>query len=304
MVNDVKQIIEKIDGNGTWSVKLLKIHTSTREGLSYMAREINMSPHDQLKFHVEDLRARYVGQQNEIGKFNAVTEYDGTTDAATIYTLNCESDLIKDSYIMLMDALANADHESDAFKEKYSAYVISGTVENKPIYIFSMASPFVNMKRKFISLDNSTFTRIDKPVLSLRLSFDVVIYDNKVYMFTMAAENLFNMDRAYKAVCANCIEGIVYSGILIETDIFKKVASSGSNPRRFVSYNSNYLERLRNKKTRERIGKKFDIPMKDGLFDTEQDGAADKIVKLLCKKGMVDPFDDTAVEVSGSKKWS
>lgn len=303
MVSNVKQIIEKIDGNGTWSVKLLKIHTSAREGLSYMAREINMSPHDQVKYHVEDLRRRYVGQQNEIGKFNSITEYDGTTDSATIYTLNCESNLIKDSYIKLMDALANADHEADTSKEKYSAYVISGTVENKPIYLFSMASPFVNMKRKYI-WDNSVFTRIDKPVLSLRLSFDVMIYDNKVYMFTMAAENLFNMDRAYKAVCANCIEGIEYSGILIETEIFKKVASSGGNPRRFVSYNSNYLERLKNKRTRERIGKKFDIPMKDGLFDTEQDGAADKIVRLLCKKGMVDPFDDTAVEVSGSKKWS
>lgn len=303
MVSDVKRIIEKIDGNGTWSVKLLKIHASVREGLSYMSREIKMHPHDQVKYHVEDLRSRYVGQQNVIGNYSAVTEYDGTTDATTIYTLSCENDLIKDSYIKLMDALANADHESDTSNEKFSAYVISGTVENKPIYIFSMVSPLVNMKRKYI-LENSTFTRIDKPVLSLRLSFDAIIYDDIVYMFTMSAENLFNMDRAYKAVCADCIEGIEHSGILIETDIFKKVASSGSNPRRFVSYNNNYLERLRNKKTRERIGKKFDIPLKDGLFDTEQDGAADKIVRLLCKKGMVDPFDDTAVEVSGSKKWS
>ncbi len=303
MVSDVKSIIEKIDGNGTWSIKLLKIHSSVREGLSYMAREIFINPHDQVKYHVEDLRARYVGQQNAIGKYNTVAEYDGTTDAATIYTLDRDNDLIKDSYLKLMYALANADHESDISNEKYSAYVISGIVENKPIHMFSMVSPLVNMKKKYI-FEKSTFSRIDRPVLSLRLSFDALIYDGIVYMFTMAAENLFNMERAYKAVCADCIDGIEHSGILIETEKFKKVASSGSNPRRFVSYSHSYLERLKNQKTRERIGKKFDIPMKDGLFDTEQDGAADKIVRLLCKKGMVDPFEDTAVEVSGSKKWS
>ena len=32
--------------------------------------------------------------------------------------------------------------------------------------------------------------------------------------------------------------------------------------------------------------------------------ADEKIVKLLCGKGMVDPFDDIPMEVSGSKNWS
>ena len=61
---------------------------------------------------------------------------------------------------------------------------------------------------------------------------------------------------------------------------------------------------MKNKKTRERIAKKFDIPVKDSFFDSEQDGASEKIVKLLCGKGMVDPFDDIPMEVAGSKNWS
>lgn len=32
-------------------------------------------------------------------------------------------------------------------------------------------------------------------------------------------------------------------------------------------------------------------------------GAADKLVKLLCDRGMVDPFDNNPMEVSSSKKW-
>lgn len=51
------------------------------------------------------------------------------------------------------------------------------------------------------------------------------------------------------------------------------------------------------------MARKFNIPMAGELFDTIQPGAIDKIVKLLCDRGMVDPFDDNPMEVAGSKKW-
>lgn len=35
-------------------------------------------------------------------------------------------------------------------------------------------------------------------------------------------------------------------------------------------------------------------PLKDGKFDTSQKEAAGKLVKLLCNKGMVDPFEEIA----------
>ena len=38
-------------------------------------------------------------------------------------------------------------------------------------------------------------------------------------------------------------------------------------------------------------------------FDTTEPEVAEKLIKLLCNRGMVDPFDDTPKEVSGSKKW-
>ena len=50
------------------------------------------------------------------------------------------------------------------------------------------------------------------------------------------------------------------------------------------------------------MARKFNIPMAGELFDTTHPGAIDKIVKLLCDRGMVDPFDDNPMEVAGSKK--
>ena len=54
---------------------------------------------------------------------------------------------------------------------------------------------------------------------------------------------------------------------------------------------------------RNKIGKKFKIPLDGDKFDINQQGAADKLVKLLCDRGMIEPFDNNPIEVSGAKKW-
>ena len=65
----------------------------------------------------------------------------------------------------------------------------------------------------------------------------------------------------------------------------------------------NEEQKLKNARSRAKMARKFNIPMAGELFDTTQPGAIDKIVKLLCDRGMVDPFDDNPMEVAGSKKW-
>lgn len=51
------------------------------------------------------------------------------------------------------------------------------------------------------------------------------------------------------------------------------------------------------------MARKFNIPLDGDKFDTTQDDAVDKIVKLLCDRVMVNPFDEYPMEVAGSKKW-
>lgn len=43
--------------------------------------------------------------------------------------------------------------------------------------------------------------------------------------------------------------------------------------------------------------------MKEKKYMYSLMGAADKLVKLLYDRGMVDPFDNNPMEVSSSKKW-
>ena len=68
---------------------------------------------------------------------------------------------------------------------------------------------------------------------------------------------------------------------------------------RFQHY---HLQKLKNANSRKKMSKKFNILLDGDKFDMSQPGAADKLVKLLCDRGIVDTFDDNPMEVSSSKK--
>ena len=174
--------------------------------------------------------------------------------------------------------------------------------EEKPVKLISMQNPVTSLKHKFLRA-NGTFTEITDKVISLRTSIDVIIIEDTVYMLTLAGENLFNMERAYKATCAGKLNDIEQCNIVTDFSAFSSLAGSGHNPRKFVSFNDEHLQKLKNANSRKKMAKKFNIPLDGDKFDTTQQSAAEKIVKLLCDRGMVDPFDDNPMEVAGSKKW-
>ena len=136
MLNRIRGILSKLDNGGIWSIKLLKLHFSTREGFSCVAREIKFESEEVLRHHVEDFKAKYLGNKPQIEKYKDVREYDGTTEENIIYELDAKNDLIKEPYEIVMSSLVDADHEGDPLKDKYSAYALSGVIDNKPIYLF------------------------------------------------------------------------------------------------------------------------------------------------------------------------
>ena len=165
-----------------------------------------------------------------------------------------------------------------------------------------MQKPVTTLRHKYFE-DNGTFKAISNKVLSLRPAVDVAIVEDTVYFLTMAGENLFNMERSYRAICSERVDSVCQTDIVFDLDCFRKVARSGHNPRKFLAFNENRLSALRNRNRRLAMARKFAIPLRDDKFDTSDASATEKLVKLLCNKGMVDPFEDLAVEVAGSKRW-
>lgn len=290
-----------------WSIQLLRIKTSKNKGTEYAAISVNLTPQGKLTDIVQEISDHFVGGEKcGLKSFVRVQDYDGTAEGNVIYKLNVQNPLIKEEYDTLINALANTEQEADPLSQKLQAYVIQGDIEigdeQKGIKLISMQNPITTLKHKFLH-ENNTFKEIESKVLSLRSAIDVLILDDEIYFFSMAGEKLFNMDRAYKAVCDNKVTMLEESGILYDSRMFGNVARTGHHPRMFVSFNEKRYQRLKNKKERKRYAELFEIPIKEGKFDTSEAEAADKLVRLLCNKGMVDPFEDLPVEVSGARKW-
>ena len=167
-----------------------------------------------------------------------------------------------------------------------------------------MQNPVINLNRKFYYHKGEFIEYTDK-MLSLKRTIDVLIVGDMTYFFTMAGEKLFNMERAYKLVCQQKIEEIALANIVNAPDQFSVKAKTGHNPRYFVSFNPERLKALQDRRVRMAIAKQFNIALdeKGDRFDTTNDKMSEKIIKLLCNRGMTDPFNRIAVEVDGARRW-
>lgn len=305
-VEKLDRIFTALSTCEAWSIQLLKINTSRRAPTTYMGREIIFTPNGQLNDFVSDIVDTYVGRKGILHTFTDVREYDGSAINQVIYKLPVTSELIAEEYQALLEGMAQPYAEIDPLEVKFQAYLLNGLIkldgEDFPVKLVSMQNPITTLKHKFME-DKGTFKEISDKVLSLKTMIDIIIFDQCIYMLNLAGEKLFNMERSYRAVCTDKIADMKEYDIITDFEIFSATAGSGHNPRKFVSFNDEHLKKLKSRANRRKIAQKFNIPLKDDKFDTSKAQAVDKLVKILCNRGMVDPFDDNPMEVAGSKKW-
>lgn len=305
----LKTAFEVISHSTDWSLQLLRITTYKKTGTQYASRQITLEPEGELDSFVKEITDIYLGTgKSALSKYTRVTDYDGTADGKTVYKLSSDNPLIATEFADFISAVADPDVEADSLTYT-SAYVIKGSTivngEDTPIKLVSMQNPITTLKHKFFpGHDNGKFKGLSEKILSLKPTLDIVVIGTTVYFMTMNGENLFNMERAYRSVCHDVIARIETADMICGFDTFKTVAEAGHNPRRFVSFNSERFEALKNTRTRKAMAKQFDIPLdENGNLDATVEEAAERIVKVLCNKGMVDPFKKVAVEVSGARPW-
>lgn len=290
-----------------WSIQLLRIKTSRNKATEYATIAIHLTPERKLEEFVQEISERYIaGNKCQLTSCQRVQNYDGTAEGDVIYKLDAQDVLIAEEYQELVRSLASVEQEADPLEQKWQAYAIEGEIkiddEEIGIKLISMQNPITTLKHKFLH-ERNAFKEIETQVLSLRPAVDVIILGNTVYFMTMAGEKLFHMERSYRKVCENKIAMLEQSKILYDSDCFRRVATTGHHPRMFVTFNEKRCELLKDERQRKRYAEMFGIPLKKGAFDTSTVEAADKLVRLICKKGMIDPFEDVPVEVSGARKW-
>lgn len=290
-----------------WSLQVVQVKNSSRNGVSYICREVEIEPNDRLLQYIANT-ASYYNSEKGIDSFSSVDDYTGDVVDHVIYKLKRDNQLIAHEFDVLIQATGQPDTEMKLSDIKPNAAVFRGTVTvdrvDVPVLLISMQKPISALSNKFFWANTNKFHEIDAPVLTLRKTIDVAIIGDTVYLFTLAGETLFNMERTYKAVCKGLVDEIIQCNFLTDVESFSTIANSGRNPRRFVAYNNDHFEWLKDNEHRRNAAEKFGFKLEGDNINTTDPDSSEKLVKFLCNKAMVDPCDESPVEVANTKPWS
>lgn len=307
-IQEMKCIFEKFNTCQEWSLQLLKFGKARNE-LSYNTHDVTITTRNALNDFIETLSDVYIGRNGRMNSFQDILDYDGSTISSRIHRVALTNPLIREAYDKLAIAMDNPNMSGNALEFPANAYVLKGSIEEddgtiSDIRLLTIINPFRSLKHAF-SWDGESFKVLPAKTLALRQHLDLMVWRGAVYMFNLSGEKLFDMERAYRQVCADKVEEIVHTGILSDDEAFRQYASSGYNPRRFVAFDGNRLRRIKNDSVfRNKMAEKFGIVQNsNGKYDSSDKSNVDRIVKFLCKKGMLDPVDENPVEIEGSKPW-
>ena len=305
MVKEVADILQQANKAENWKINLFKLSVTKKDGIKYFVEELSDFDKDGILKTAKEIVSLYIeGEKSNV--YNTIEDYDSNIISNVVYKMDITNDIIKDAYELFISALAGADTETDPTKNMYDGYVLKTSIEKEdediPIKLIFMSNPIKVLKNKFFKI-NGKYKEISGEVLGLKSDIDMISYGDKIYFFNNTGEKLFNMERAYRKICQKEVEGIKSIGIVTDIEAFMGVAVSGHNPRKFISFNKENVELLKDNKIKKRISERFKIPLVDGKFDTSSNKSSEKLIKLLCGKGKIDPFNDNPVEVSSSKEW-
>lgn len=303
----IKQTFDNLPSCTAWSLQLLNVREINGES-AYNAHDITVTTSEAIIEFTKELAHTYTKEKGRLSKYQMVCEYDGSAIENRIYKIESTSELIDESYSKLINAMKNPDMKGNALDFSANAYILRGNVliddTRVSISLFTIINPFKVLKHT-LAWDGDSFKVLPDKYLTLRGYVDVVIIDGTAYLFNMNGEKLFSMERAYRAICSDRVEEIIVSGIVSDEDLFKRYATSGHNPRKFVAFDENRLHKIeRDKSFRNRMAQKFGIiQTAEGIFDSSDSSNVNRIVRFLCKKGMIDPVNDNPVEVEGARQW-
>ena len=158
------------------------------------------------------------------------------------------------------------------------------------------------MKHKFWWADTA-YERITEKILTLSTKIDVVIVDDKLFFLTIAGAQAFVSESICKTVAQEKAKSIVKLKYILGAETLTAISLTGINPRRYLGYNADRVADLDDPLKRQKIAKMFGIKYVKGKFDLNDKGDAERFIKVICDKGMVDPFKVVPVEVTSSKPW-
>ena len=181
--------------------------------------------------------------------------------------------------------------------DKYYIIYLSRVVKilqtkSSSVFVLGRDNEFVKFENKLLKLSNQS-------------QYDVIIDKNTkdVYLANFTAENLFDIESTFAKKCNSSLNKILDSAIVTNFDNLKELSLMKRNSRYYINFKESRLKYIMDKQKMKQICTKFAINIKNNKIDTDDKISTNNFIKFLCNKGMVDPCDNSPVEVSNAKKW-
>ena len=155
MVKEITEILNQANEIENWSINLIGIKNSKRDRLKYFVEELtDFDKNGILKTMKEIIEIYSNGEKSSI--YSNIEDYSSDTISNVIYKMDITNDIIKDTYNLFINALANTGRESDPTKNKYDCYVLKSSIERNgediPIKFIFMNNPIKVLKNKFLKI--------------------------------------------------------------------------------------------------------------------------------------------------------
>lgn len=218
--------------------------------------------------------------------------------------LTDNNNILKNSLELLNDGINNYmlfNRNSLDFHGYILECIINGKTYMK---ILSTSNPIKIYQHKYSLLFNNKFTELQNPILTLNKSCDCMLLNEYALFFTGKAENIFDLQKHYKALAISCLASIKNQNILENFDSFSNYASTWPKATRFENFNSARIAEFAKLTKIEKEFKlnQFSISLNsNGAIITNSPEDYDHVLNFICGKLLYD-FNNDGYEVCYPKK--
>lgn len=151
-----------------------------------------------------------------------------------------------------------------------------------------------------------TIAKTTEPLVQFGKCFDVLIVDNTLYSINTNFESIFNIEYSHKIVCHERLSELETADIVDDIDSYKTFASSGQNPKKFITYNPEIVKKLKKQKYKDLLKNRLHIPVNPATnkFDLSDPKNAKNFTLAICDKAKNNMFDSGVCEVPSSSPIS
>ena len=262
----------------------------------------------------EDFRKKYVEALSKSikhkRKYKDVVYYDGNVHEKALCYLSGGDKIIANAWKMLQSALGRIepgwlketdDDDGQAASPSFSGVGITCESNGKEV-CFLMARPPVKTLFYATCLFGNKMREIKHPIVTMPLQVDAIFMGGTLFFLTgKVLEQLLSQEEEKKQA-REAIDKITSADVLDNPVAFKEWVEDESNARRLLSFNEEKLTKIQSGK-HWAVCRKFGLESKQGKLSIRNKTDAEKLIKLLSNRGMLDPFSKDGMEVSGAKKW-